>query len=60
MSRRLLQIPILITDHLYNAYDQLPPENEATPDEIQKLWPYFGHVIGAMDGSHIELLSLSG
>ncbi|KAF9445623.1 hypothetical protein P691DRAFT_675226 [Macrolepiota fuliginosa MF-IS2] len=47
----------------YTKYVQIPAPNQDAPvPQLQnnsKLWPFFSHCIGAIDGSHIPLSAKS-
>ncbi len=53
-------VQALATPPFYTTYVQPPDANSPTPPEIQnspKFYPFFNHALGAIDGTHIHLVS---
>ncbi|KAH9953770.1 hypothetical protein BGW80DRAFT_1129177, partial [Lactifluus volemus] len=56
--KRILQA--FATPPFYTTYVRLPAANSPTPHEMRKnprFYPFFGHVLGAIDGTHIRCTS---
>jgi DDE superfamily endonuclease len=50
-------LDIVTSEGFYSAYVRLPQTHTSTPSEIRnnsKLYPFFKHCDGAIDGSHID------
>jgi hypothetical protein len=50
-------LDILAGHEFYTKYVQLPSVEDPPPEAIRqnpKWWPYFQHVLGALDGTHIN------